>query len=52
MPTLIEHPKHGRTHVYTPLELEKHKAMGWREVNAPQEKPSEAPKKRGRPKGK
>ena len=35
---LLEHPKHGRTHVYSPLALEQHIANGWIAVdeNKPQ----------------
>lgn len=29
---LIEHPEHGRMHVYTQDELKRHEGMGWREV--------------------
>lgn len=26
---LIEHPNHGRMHVYTQEELKRHESMGW-----------------------
>ncbi len=29
MPILIEHPKHGKMHVYSPDELKKHESWGW-----------------------
>ena len=29
MLVLMEHPQHGRTHVYSPLALEQHVANGW-----------------------
>ena len=29
---LIEHPEHGRTHVYTPEELKYHQERGWSAV--------------------
>ncbi|MGZ5053310.1 MAG: hypothetical protein ACXWAT_00045 [Methylobacter sp.] len=32
MPILIEHPNHGRMHVYNNTELEYHKTIGWSEV--------------------
>lgn len=32
MIVLIEHPQHGRMHVYSQLELDRHKAMGWTPV--------------------
>ena len=31
---LIEHPEHGRTHVYDPQELAAHEARGWAVVPA------------------
>jgi len=41
MPYLIEHPEHGRMHVYSALELQAHIAIGWKLVT---DKPE--PKKR------
>jgi len=32
MTILIEHPEHGRTHVYTQDALKEHEAIGWRVV--------------------
>jgi hypothetical protein len=32
---LIQHPEHGRTHVYNEPELAAHVALGWSEVPAP-----------------
>ena len=29
---LIEHPSHGRIHVYSQSELDKHLALGWKVV--------------------
>jgi hypothetical protein len=29
MPILIKHPKHGKMHVYSIAELERHNEMGW-----------------------
>lgn len=50
MIVLIEHPEHGRTHVYTDSELEAHKALGWFVVEPKKEEPKPEKKKPGRPK--
>lgn len=41
MTILIEHPQHGRMHVYSEFELKRHIEMGWHVVAAKAE-----PKKR------
>jgi hypothetical protein len=28
-PILLQHPEHGRTHVYTPAEMEERTGKGW-----------------------
>ena len=37
MIVLIEHPNHGRMHVYSQLELDRHIKLGWHAVE--EEKP-------------
>ena len=39
MIVLIEHPNHGRMHVYSQLELDRHIKLGWSVVE--EEKPIE-----------
>ena len=43
MPVLIEHPDHGRMHVYSPQELQRHILLGWSEVKEPEPKPKLKP---------
>jgi hypothetical protein len=41
---LIEHPQHGRMHVYHPDELKRHEAMGWHVVeDKPKAQPNVTP---------
>lgn len=46
MLVLMEHPDHGRTHVYNNVEYEDHVKNGWRPVET---EAKEQPKKPGRP---
>jgi hypothetical protein len=39
MTILIEHPQHGRMHVYSENELKRHEALGWKVVQTPKPKP-------------
>lgn len=39
MPILIEHPTHGRMHVYSDHELKAHQELGWYEVKPEPPKP-------------
>ena len=34
---LIEHPDHGRMHVYDNNEYRRHELLGWRKVNEPKQ---------------
>lgn len=51
MIVLIEHPEHGRMHVYSILELERHQALGWSIVPEKREEQvvQQEVKKLGRP---
>lgn len=51
MLALLEHKEHGRMHVYSNEELERHRALGWEPVEDKPKAQEEAPaKRRGRPK--
>ena len=43
MTILIEHPEHGRTHVYTQDALKEHEAIGWRVVVVEKVEPAKKP---------
>lgn len=50
MPFYLTHPEHGTHICYTPEDVERHKAQGWKPQDEDPEKPQTLTlKKRGRP---